>query len=65
MTTVTNLNGKKLDFNAAVELMENEVRELLHGAQDWDSEQQFFTAYEKAHTDRYGEWELSKANPVW
>lgn len=66
MSTVTNTNGKAVDFEAAVNLMDDEIREELHNSQDWDSEQDFFTAYEKAHAKKYGEeWEISKANPVW
>lgn len=62
---VVNLKGAILDFDAAVQFMDDEIREELHGRQI-DGEQEFFTAYEKAHAEKFDEeWEPSKANPVW
>lgn len=62
---VVNINGKAVNFEAAVNLMDDEIKEAL-AAQDLDSDQDFFAAYEKAHAEKYGEeWELSKANPTW
>lgn len=65
MGDVKNKNGKVLNFDAAVNLMDDEIREKLANSQDWQSEQEFFSAYEKEHGEKYGEWELSKKNPVW
>lgn len=66
MSDVKNKHGKTLDYQAAVNLMDDEIREGLHNSQDWESEQAFFSAYEKEHLKKYGEeWELSKSNPVW
>lgn len=66
MTQVINKNGKELDFEVAVSLMDDETRELLHNAKAWKDEQEFFTAYEDAHANKHGEeWELSKANPTY
>lgn len=69
MTTVTNTNGKAgkaIDFEAAVNLMDDEIRETLANDGNERTEQEFFSAYKKAHEAKYGEqWELSKANPVW
>lgn len=66
MSEVTNINGAVVDYEAAVNLMDDDIREELHNSQEWQSEQEFFTAYEKAHAEKYGEeWEISKANPVW
>lgn len=62
---VINNSGKVLDFEAAVTLMDEDLRESLANRQDWQSEQEFFAAYEQAHAQKYGEWELSKRNPVW
>lgn len=62
---VTNSNGKVLDFDAAVNLMDDDIREQLVNQQDWQSEQEFFTAYEQSHAAKHGDWELSKSNPVW
>ena len=58
---VINMNGTEINYEAAVELMDDEIRESICGTVD--SEQEFFTAYEKAHAEKYGEeWELSKEN---
>lgn len=66
MKDVVNKNGKKIDFELAVNLMDDELRENLHTELSPCSEQVFFTAYEKAHEEKYGEeWELSKSNPVY
>ena len=62
---IMNKNGCSLDINAALELMDDEIRESLH-AEGFETEQELFTAYEEAHEAKYGEeWELSKANPTW
>ena len=66
MLYVTNLNGTRIDFDAASRLMDDDLREELHGELAPCTEQEFFTAYELAHSRRFGEeWELSKANPTW
>lgn len=65
MAKVVNSNGKEIDFDAALSLMDDEIRGQL-AAEGYETEQEFFTAYEAAHLAKYGEeWELSKANPVW
>lgn len=64
--TVTNKNGKEIPFEAAVYFMDNGIREELHANIVPCTEQEFFTAYENAHENEFGEeWELSKGNPVW
>ena len=61
---VINMNGTEINYEAAVELMDDEIRESICGTVD--SEQEFFTAYEKAHAEKCGEeWELSKENPCY
>ena len=61
---VINMNGTEINYEAAVELMDDEIWESICGTVD--SEQEFFTAYEKAHAEKYGEeWELSKENPCY
>ena len=63
---VTNSNGTKIDFESAVEGMADEIRESLNLELAPCTDQEFFTAYEKAHAEKFGEeWELSKSNPVW
>ena len=62
---VLNIRGTEIDFDAAVKLMDDDIREELH-SEGYETEQAFFTAYEFAHMNRYGEeWELSKASPQW
>lgn len=62
---VLNRSGAMIYYDAAVGLMDDEIREALH-AEGYEDQQSFFTAYEKAHEAKYGEeWFLSGANPVW
>ena len=62
---VKNTNGYELDFEATAILMDDELREKLAN-KGFDNEQEFFTAYERAHEEKYHEeWELSKENPTW
>ena len=63
---VINMNGTAIDFETAVSMMDDEIRESVHAELAPCTEQEFFTSYEKAHADKYGEeWELSKANPCF
>ena len=63
---VINMNGTEINYEAAVELMDDEICESLNFELSPCTEQEFFTAYEKAHVKKYGEeWELSKANPCY
>ena len=52
---VINQNGAEIDFEVAVSLMDNEIREDLNRELAPCSEQEFFSAYEKAHAEKYGE----------
>ena len=66
MAKVINQNGKEIDFTAASILMDDEICEAIANDGKERTEQEFFSAYEKAHAEKHGEeWELSKANPVW
>ena len=63
---VKNLNDTEICYDAAVELMDDDLREELHRELAPCTEQEFFLAYEKAHAAKYGEeWELSKASPCY
>lgn len=64
---VINMNGTEIDFDVAVAMMDDEIREMLHRELAPCTDQEFFTAYEKAHADKHGDddWELSKANPCY
>lgn len=52
---VINLDGCEINFEAAVSLMDDEIREALNRELAPCSEQEFFSAYEKAHAEKYGE----------
>jgi len=66
MSKVVNKSGKQLDFEITVQYMDDEIREYLHNELAPCEDQEFFTAYETAHEEQFGEeWELSKSNPVW
>lgn len=52
---VINQNGTEIDFEAAVSLMDDEIREDLNRELAPCTEQEFFKAYEKAHEEKYGE----------
>ena len=63
---VINANGTAIDFETAVSMMDDEIRESVHAELAPCTEQEFLAAYEKAHAAKYGEeWELSKANPCF
>ena len=64
--SVINMNGTAIDFETAVSMMDDEIRESVHAELAPCTEQEFFAAYEIAHAEKYGEeWELSKANPCF
>lgn len=57
-------HGIEINFDAAVNLMDDELREELHRSGIAETEQEFFDAYAEAHQHRFGEtWEPAKANP--
>ena len=53
MTEVT-LNNQTIDFDAAVNLMDDDIREELHG-KGIDNEQEFMDAYAAAHEAKFDE----------
>ena len=63
---VINMNGTEINYEAAVMLMDEEIRESLSFEIAPCTDQEFFNAYEKAHAEKYSEeWELSKENPCY
>lgn len=48
-------NNTQVDFEAAVNLMDDKIREALHAELAPCTEQEFFDAYCKAHEEKYGE----------
>lgn len=49
------LNNEAVDFEEAVYLMDDEIREEVHRKMAPCSEQEFMDAYAKAHHEKYGE----------
>lgn len=49
------LNGYDVEFDACVELMDDEIREELHAEIAPCGEQEFLNAYVERHAEKYGE----------
>lgn len=65
MTKVTNSYGIEVDFDAAVAIMDDELREEIAAQFAPCTEQKFFTEYAKAHNARFlGEWPADSRDPV-
>lgn len=48
------IENQEVDFDGAVALMDDEVRETVHATFDGDSEQEFLDAYRAAHIAKFG-----------
>ncbi len=53
MSQSVELNGKRVDFDAAVNLMDDDIRERLHSELEDTSPQAFIDAYAKAHAEKF------------
>jgi hypothetical protein len=53
MSKQVTLNGKTIDFDAAVNLMDDEIREDLHNKMAPCTDQEFMDAYVEAHAAKY------------
>lgn len=62
--TVMNSRGCEVDFDAAVNTMDDEIREDLN-SQGIDDPQEFFNAYADAHEEKFGEEWAPYANFAW
>lgn len=63
---VKNVYGEEINFDAVVELMNDEIRENLNSEIAPCTAQEFFDAYCKAHEEFYGEeFEPAKLNGQW
>lgn len=66
MRTVTNQYGIEIDFDVAVPLMDDEIREKLNELIAPCTDQEFFDSYCAEHEIKYGcEWVLDTENPVY
>lgn len=55
MEKVINSYGTEINYNAAVELMDDELREEVHADLAPCTEQEFFDEYARRHAERFGE----------
>lgn len=63
---VVNAFGQLIDYDVAVNMMDDDLREKLHFELAPCTDQEFFEAYAKAHQEKFDEvWELNEANPVY
>lgn len=53
MSKQVTLNGKTIDFAAAVNLMDDDIREDLHNRMAPCTDQEFLDAYVEAHAAKY------------
>jgi len=66
MTQITNQAGTEIDYDAAVNLMDDDIREELHNELAPCSNEEFFKTYCARHRERHDEeFEPNKRNPVW
>lgn len=49
------LNGEMVNFDAAVSLMDDEIRETVHADLAPCTDQEFIDEYVKRHEEKYGE----------
>jgi hypothetical protein len=66
MAKITNEAGDEIDFDVAVQYMDDDVRERVHSDVAPCSEDAFWIAYCAAHRERFSEeFFLNTHNPVW
>jgi hypothetical protein len=63
--TVTDENGDTVDYEAAVALMDDDLREELHRKMSPCSRQAFFDAYAEAHRERFNEEFATAVGGQW
>lgn len=64
MKNVINFYDVKIDFDVAVNLMDDKIREEIHMNLTPCTAQEFFDAYCEAHEIKFGEeFECAKKNP--
>lgn len=63
---VYNEYGVEIDYEMAVNMMDDDLREEIHGKLAPCTDQEFFDEYAKRHEEKFGEiWELAKENPCY
>lgn len=63
---VKNFYDVEIDFDVAVNLMDDDIREKIHYDMAPCEPQEFFDEYVKRHEEQFNEeWELAKENPCY
>lgn len=63
---VVNEYGVEVDYDVAVSMMDDDIREEIHADMAPCTDQEFFDEYAKRHAEKYGEtWEPAKENPCY
>lgn len=66
MNKVKNFWDVEIDFDVAVSMMDDELRENIHNDLVPCTDQAFFDEYARRHERKFGEeWELAKENPCY
>lgn len=66
MATIKNSHGVEIDYDVAVNLMDDDTREDVVYKYFPQSDQAFFDRYCEEHEARFcEEWELAKPNPQY
>ena len=66
MNIVTNKYDIEIEYDVAVQLMDDDLREYLHGELAPCSCQELFKMYAIVHKAVYGKvWELDQPNPTY
>lgn len=66
MSKVINEYGVIVDYDTAVLLMDDDLREDIHRDLAPCTDQEFLNEYAKRHAEKFGEiWELTKENPCY
>lgn len=64
--TVVNEYGVIFDYDLSVSMMDDDLREQIHGEFAPCTDQEFFNEYAKQHEQKFNEvWELAKENPCY
>ena len=64
-TKVKDINGNEIDFEAAVNLMDDDLREQASWWKVPCTEQEFLEAYVQLHEEKYGEHFAPYAGLAW
>lgn len=66
MSKIINGYGVIVDYDMAVLLMDDDLREDIHRELAPCTDQEFFNEYAKRRAEKFGEiWELAKENPCY